>query len=308
MSGLLILGMPDPRYTVAVSNYNMADTLSASLTSVLEQLDDQFEVVVVDDGSTDGSVERLQKLAGEYDKLRIVTNAGNDNLGEARNHSFELADGEYVLSAIDTDDQFTQCIPEFVSLYHELEVGRETDFLLLAGGLYMAPRDLVLKTPYRSLGYGEDRDFYRRLIAKGALLSISHVPFRHSIGYERPFPDRFWVGFETIVVQFQSGLNFLPYMKWALKEAVFEGGQLERHRGFAHLLLAPFAYARSMTKEQYEAPQEFRDIGRYKEALRGVHMTADQLEDRLGIEISWSEIGPRGRALFDKDTVDDIID
>ncbi|WP_280176665.1 glycosyltransferase family 2 protein [Halorhabdus rudnickae] len=300
--------MADPRYTIAVSNYNMADTLTASLTSVLEQLDDRFELIVVDDGSTDGSVEQLQRLENEYDLLEVVTDAGNDNLGEARNHSFELANGDYVLSAIDTDDQFTRCIPEFVSLYHQLEDGRADDFLLLAGGLYMAPRDLLLEVPYRSLGYGEDRDFYRRLIASDALLSISHVPFRHSIGYDRSFSEKFRVGFETIVVQFQSGISFGSYQRWAIWELLNDGGQLDRHRALAHVVLSPFAYMRSLTEDRYEAPPEFRDIAEYKKALRGIHMTASQLEQHLGIDIDWSDIGPRGRALFDKEDVDDIID
>lgn len=300
--------MAAPRYTIGIGNYNMANTLEASLTSVLEQLDERFEVVVIDDGSTDGSVPLLERLEDEYEILRVVTDAGNDNLGEARNHSFELAEGDYVLSAVDTDDQFTQCIPEFVSLYHQLEAGREDDFLLLGSGLYMAPRDLVLEIPYRSLGYGEDRDFYRRLIAEDALLSISHEQFRHSLGYDRAFMEKLKVGFETIVVQFQSGLDFGPYIKWALDETLYTEGQLERHRGLAHLVLAPFAYARSLTKELHEAPVEFRDIGRYKEALRDIHMTASQMEDRMGIDIDWGEIGPRGRVLFNIDEVTSILD
>jgi glycosyltransferase involved in cell wall biosynthesis len=300
--------MATPRYTVAVSNYDMEGTLAASLTSVLEQLDDRFEVVVIDDGSTDGSVDILHDLEAAYDILRVVTDAGNDNLGEARNHSFRVADGKYVLSAVDTDDQFTHCIPEFVSLYHQLEPGKDGDFLLLAGGLYMAPRDLVLDTPYRSLGYGEDRDFYRRLISKDALLSISHVPFRHSIGYDRPFSEKFRVGIETMAVQFRSGVAFWPYMVWALNEMLNEGGQLERHRGFAHLVLAPFAYLLSLRGPQYDAPPEFRDIGEYKKSLRDVHMTASQMENRLSIDIDWTEVGPRGQALFDIDTVDEILD
>jgi len=300
--------MPEPRYTIAVSNYNMAETLAASLTSVLEQLDNRFEAVVIDDGSTDGSVEILERLEAAYDSLRVVYDAGNDNLGEARNYSFQVADGDYVVAAIDTDDQFTHCIPEFVEFYHQIEAGRESDFLLLAGGLYIAPRELVLDVPYRSLGYGEDRDFYRRLVAEDALISLSHVPFRHSLGYDRSFTEKFRVGFETIVVQFQSGLDFVPYMEWALDETLNEGGQLERHRGLAHLVLAPFAYVRSLTKPQYGAPSEFRDIGKYKQALQNVHMTAEQMEDRLDIDIDWTAVGPRGRALFDRDTIDDVID
>lgn len=300
--------MTETRYTVAISNYNMKDTLAASLTSVLEQLDDRFEVVVVDDGSDDGSVDILERLEKEYDILRVVTNAGNDNLAEARNHSFELADGEYVLSAVDTDDQFTHCIPQFASFYHQLEAGLERDFLLLASGLYMAPRSLVLETPYRSLGYGEDRDFYRRLIAQDALLSLSHETFRHSLGYDRSLREQFEVGVETITVQFQSGIAFWPYMQWARDELSESGGQLERRRALAHLLIAPFAYLLSLTKPRYDAPPEFRDIGRYKRALRDIHMTASEIEERFDIEIDWDEVGPRGRALFDIDTVTSIID
>ncbi|WP_176791259.1 glycosyltransferase family 2 protein [Haloplanus vescus] len=291
-----------------MSNYNMAETLAVSLTSILEQLDGRFEVVVIDDGSTDGSVDILERLEAAYGSLRTVYDAGNDNLGEARNHSFQVAEGDYVLAAIDTDDQFTHCIPEFVDFYHQIEAGRESDFLLLGDGIYMAPRELVLDVPYRSLGYGEDRDFYRRLIAREALLSLSHIPVRHSIGYDRSLKEKFRVGVETIVVQFQSGLDFVPYMQWALDETLNEGGQLERHRGLAHLILAPFAYALSLTKAQYDAPPEFRDIGRYKEALRDVHMTAEQMEDRLDIDIDWTAVGPRGRALFDKETADNVID
>ncbi|SEA38050.1 Glycosyl transferase family 2 [Haloplanus vescus] len=300
--------MSEPQYTIAVSNYNMAETLAVSLTSILEQLDGRFEVVVIDDGSTDGSVDILERLEAAYGSLRTVYDAGNDNLGEARNHSFQVAEGDYVLAAIDTDDQFTHCIPEFVDFYHQIEAGRESDFLLLGDGIYMAPRELVLDVPYRSLGYGEDRDFYRRLIAREALLSLSHIPVRHSIGYDRSLKEKFRVGVETIVVQFQSGLDFVPYMQWALDETLNEGGQLERHRGLAHLILAPFAYALSLTKAQYDAPPEFRDIGRYKEALRDVHMTAEQMEDRLDIDIDWTAVGPRGRALFDKETADNVID
>ena len=40
-----------PTYSVCVCNYNMAETLEVSLKSVLDQLDERYEVVVVDDGS-----------------------------------------------------------------------------------------------------------------------------------------------------------------------------------------------------------------------------------------------------------------
>ncbi|WP_188876616.1 glycosyltransferase family 2 protein [Halarchaeum grantii] len=292
-----------------MSNYNMVETIEMSVTSVVEQLDDRFEVVVIDDGSTDGSVEILERLEAEYDRLRVCYDADNDNLAEARNHSFEEARGNYVLASLDTDDQYTQCIREFVDLYHQFEVGFDGDFFLLGVGLYIAPRNLLLDVPYRSLGYGEDRDFFRRLIANGSLLSLEHRNVEYSLGYDRSLRERFEVGFETMAVQFQSGLHFWPYVRWACEEIREEGGQeLEWYRGLAHLVLAPFAYLRSLRGPHYEAPPEFTDIGRYKEAVRRTHMTAEEMADYLGVELDWEAVGPRGRAIFDVDEAGIIID
>jgi glycosyltransferase involved in cell wall biosynthesis len=301
--------MSDPSYTIAVSNYNMVDTLALSLTSILEQVDDRFEVLVVDDGSTDGSVEILRHLEEIYGSLRVCYDAGNDNLAEARNYSFEEACGDYILASLDTDDQFTKCITEFVELYHQFESGFDGDFFLLGDSLYIAPRELLLEVPYRSLGYGEDRDFFRRLIARGSLLSLDHRLVRFSIGYDRSLQERFKVGLETMSVQFQSGLHFWPYLRWAYEEIREEGGQdLEWYRGLAHLVLAPLAYLLSLRGPRYDAPPEFTDISRYKAEVRRIHMTAEEMAEHLDIEIDWEAVGPRGRAVFDTEEAGIIID
>ena len=301
--------MSGPRYTIAISNYNMADTLALSLTSILEQVDGRFEVLVVDDGSTDGSVEILRRLEETCDALRVCYDAGNDNLAEARNYSFKEARGEYVLASLDTDDQFTKSIVEFVNLYHQFEDGFDGDFFLLGDSLYIAPRKLLLEVPYRSLGYGEDRDFFRRLIARGALLSLNHHLVRFSVGYDRSIRERFKVGLETMSVQFQSGLRFWPYVRWAWEEIRDEGGQkLEWYRALAHLVLAPLAYLLSLRGPRYDAPPEFTDISRYKNEVRRIHMTAEEMADHLGVEIDWEAVGPRGRAVFDTEEAGIIID
>lgn len=301
--------MSGPRYTIAISNYNMADTLALSLTSILEQIDDRFEVLVVDDGSMDGSVEILRRLEESYDVLRVCYDAGNDNLAEARNYSFKEAQGEYVLASLDTDDQFTKSITEFVNLYHQFEAGFEGDFFLLGDSLYIAPRKLLLEVPYRSLGYGEDRDFFRRLIARDALLSLNHHLVRFSVGYDRSLQERFKVGLKTMSVQFQSGLRFWPYIRWACEEIHNDGGQeLEWYRALAHLVLAPVAYLFSLRGPRYDAPSEFTDISHYKKEVRRIHMTAEEMADHLGVEIDWGAVGPRGRAVFDTEEAGVIID
>ena len=61
-----------PTYSVCICNYNMADTLEVSLRSVLDQLDERYEVIVIDDGSKDSSVEILENLSNAYEN-RVYT-------------------------------------------------------------------------------------------------------------------------------------------------------------------------------------------------------------------------------------------
>lgn len=288
-----------PKYTIAIIHLNMVETVARSLTSILEQVDDDFEVIVVDDGSTDGSVDVLRQLEEKYRSLRVVTDAGNSNHGEARQHAIELANGEYVLSSLDADDEFTPCIQQFVSLYHQLENEKECEFLLLGYGLYMSPRSLLRDVPYRSLGYGEDRDLYRRLHAEGALLSLSHHRIRRTIGYSPSKLESIRIGVETVENQFRSGLQLRPYLLWAFEEMIGRRNRLSSIRGLLHLIVAPLAYLLSIKKERYEAPEEFRDIGAYKDSLMEVHMTLSEMEERFETEIDRDAIGPRGCAVFD---------
>ena len=75
------------KYSVCICNYNMADTLEISLSSVLNQLDDRFEVLVIDDGSTDKSVDIIRMLKLKYNNLRLICLQRDKNrkLGETRN-------------------------------------------------------------------------------------------------------------------------------------------------------------------------------------------------------------------------------
>ena len=59
-------------YSVCIPNYNMSDTIERALKSVLNQLDNRYEVLVVDDGSSDNSVEIVSKLCKEFDILRLI--------------------------------------------------------------------------------------------------------------------------------------------------------------------------------------------------------------------------------------------
>lgn len=199
-----------PIYSICICNYNMGDTLEVSLKSVLDQLDEKYEVVVLDDGSRDSSLEILEKLSRVYKNLRYIPLLRDyrRRLGETRNLSIEAARGKYVILHIDADDKWEPFIDSFVRLFHDLSKRLEyEDFILSGGQIHMAPKDLLLKNKYPNVYYTEDRILWKKLAAKGAFIAIRHKLFRERI----PIKTRKKKLLKVIKSQFSSMLVSFSY-------------------------------------------------------------------------------------------------
>jgi len=81
--------------SVTLVTYNSGRFIKRCLESVLEQKYPNLEVVVVDNASTDGTVDLLEQFA---DKCRIYYNTENLGFAEAQNQAIELAQGDWVLT------------------------------------------------------------------------------------------------------------------------------------------------------------------------------------------------------------------
>ena len=96
--------MKSPKVSIIVPCYNQADFLKECLDSVMVQTFQDFEVIVVDDGSTDPkSIQVLKTL--EYPKTRII-HQKNMGLVGARNTGISQAKGEYIFP-LDSDDKIS---------------------------------------------------------------------------------------------------------------------------------------------------------------------------------------------------------
>ena len=90
--------------SVVVPVYNVAPYLERCVQSVLRQTYKNLEVILVDDGSTDGSGELCDHLALTDPRI-LVVHQENKGLSEARNAGLRLATGEYI-AFIDSDDEW----------------------------------------------------------------------------------------------------------------------------------------------------------------------------------------------------------
>src|SRR5271154_1794032 len=90
-----------PRVSIVIAVYNGAPTVGRALASVFAQTFTDYEVVVVNDGSTDDTASVLARYG---DKIRVVTQP-NRGLPAARNSGIHASSGEYV-AFLDDDDEW----------------------------------------------------------------------------------------------------------------------------------------------------------------------------------------------------------
>lgn len=99
--------MESPFFSIVFPIYNVDKYLEKSVESVLKQDFDSYELILVDDGSTDGSLRLAESYAKKYSKKIIVVKQKNAGAGMARNKGLMLASGKYIYF-MDPDDWIDQ--------------------------------------------------------------------------------------------------------------------------------------------------------------------------------------------------------
>jgi glycosyltransferase involved in cell wall biosynthesis len=159
-----IMTAPRPKYSICITNYNQGETIRESLESIVAQIDDSFEIVVVDSLSTDDSARVLSEYASKG-TIKLISK--KCNRGKGRQIAFENSVGEYVLAHFDMDIYYNPKLIELLQVYH-----RKYDGLLLrfdnlrdegVASLMVAPRTLLTAIGgWRELQVGEDWELWRR--------------------------------------------------------------------------------------------------------------------------------------------------
>ena len=158
--------------------FNEAPTVRDSLKSVVSQLDGAYEVVIVDNFSTDGTYEALKGFEGS-DGVKVVQK--RCSRGEGRQCAFEKASGVYIIANMDLDDTFRPFLKDLVTKYHSeyegcvLRVKRsEGDFC----GVTIFPRHVLQQVGgWRDLNWFEDMDVWNRCQRVCRFVEISFPVF-----------------------------------------------------------------------------------------------------------------------------------
>lgn len=114
--------MDTPKFSIIIPLYNKERTIQRTLNSVLSQSYQNFEIVIIDDGSTDNSVQAVRQLKDSRIKLSTKPNGGPSS---ARNMGIDKATGEWILF-LDADDELMDGALrnafEMISKHHDIDV------------------------------------------------------------------------------------------------------------------------------------------------------------------------------------------
>ena len=143
--------------SICITTFNRRHLLPYALVSALNQTYHSFEVIVVDDGSTDGTREYVESLLGSDSKLRYIRHENNQGLPSARNSAISIAWGNY-FTFLDDDDEWD---PDFLKKFMEIAAQFDSSWCFCCGTKYFKKGKIISITydmegpleKYIKLGY-----------------------------------------------------------------------------------------------------------------------------------------------------------
>lgn len=195
--------MTKPRVSVVISVYNGAEFLQQSIQSILDQTFSDFELIVIDDGSTDDSMTVAQAFRDP--RIRTILNTENKGGAYRRRQAVDMAEGEYIAQQ-DADD-FS--LPERLRLQvNYLDGHPEVGFL--GTGAFSCHTGKINDRPY--LFPLTDLEMRWRMVfgiptAHSTLMVRKSVIEQHQVRYDPAFRFCFDYDFYERCLEFTRGAN-----------------------------------------------------------------------------------------------------
>lgn len=174
--------MDIPFFSVIVNTHNSTETIAKTLKSVFNQTFHNYELIVVDDSSVDDTLQIINKLAKQYNKLlRIIKLKGNKGISFSRNIGVKVGKGQYI-AFLDGDDLWEK--DKLYIQYKFIKENKPVDWLF---GNYS-----VINSNYKRLGMRKRKSGiydFKRIIRNGNPIGLLTVVVKRDILLENKFRD-----------------------------------------------------------------------------------------------------------------------
>jgi len=206
--------MHNPLFSILVANYNNGHFFKDCYESIINQTYSNWECVIVDDGSTDNSVQQIRDIIGEDNRFKVYQNEINKKCGYTKNRCAALAEGE-IMGFLDPDDTLVKSALEIMVAAHikhaevviitskyeqvnldmSFKLAIEINGVIPEGKSYLTAQDKVLtsfatfkqKAYLKTIGIDAkmtravDQDLYYKMEEQGKHLFLDQVLYRYRI-------------------------------------------------------------------------------------------------------------------------------
>ncbi|NKB35374.1 MAG: glycosyltransferase [Pseudomonadales bacterium] len=233
--------------SVVIPTYNRKETLCQAIDSVLEQTHTAHEIIVVDDGSDDGTEETIK---ANYPDTRYLYHA-NRGVSYSRNRGVEAASGNWIafldnddtwlpkklelqISALQENPEYQLCHTEEIWIRNGVRVNQMNKHKKRGGDIYLdclklcviSPSSVLLSKELfeqvggfdESLPACEDYDLWLRICAQQAVLFLETPLLTKYGGHEDQLSRKYW-GMDRFRVQALNKMMNIENLDPCLKEA-----------------------------------------------------------------------------------------
>lgn len=194
-SSLVYREMPAVQFSIVIPYFNKSEYICRAVYSVLNQTYSNFELIIVDDGSTDNGAEQIKAI--DDSRIRVIC---QENRGEAgaRNRGIEEASNEFI-SFLDADDEWTpqylETICRLIEKHpHALIFCTDYKILRSDGKERMTPQVAVPPPPFE----GIISDYFLSAALGGPSVSASSATIRKAtLNLMGGFKTGYWYGCDT---------------------------------------------------------------------------------------------------------------
>jgi glycosyltransferase involved in cell wall biosynthesis len=175
----------DREVSVLIPAYNCAATICRAIRSALQQTFQDFELVIVDDGSRDATVEMIATIVDP--RIKVIRHAKNMGEAEARNTAVRSASGRFV-AFLDSDDEW---LPEKLSLQMDVVHRGQEEIIANVSGFFLIDEFNIRRKEIPI----QPASWYKHLLmgcglAPGTTLLVSRAAFE-KVGYYDPCLPRY---------------------------------------------------------------------------------------------------------------------
>lgn len=175
------------KISVIIPVYNVEDYLYVCINSILNQSYQDFEIICIDDNSTDSSLDILEYFTKKDSRIKLLKNNSNMGVGYSRNRGLDVAKGKYI-SFLDGDDWFS---PNAFEILIEKVEKDNLDLLLFKNIVYYEEPTEFGNESYYDMEFMDEWDsriFNHWILDKTKLFKMSNAAWNKL--YLKSFLDR----------------------------------------------------------------------------------------------------------------------